>query len=142
MFRKCESELIALDMAINIKKSNCLRFGSRFDTKCSDISSISGHAMPWATNLRYLGIYLLSSRTYKCSFDEAKCSYYRCLNAIFGKGGRIASEEVVLQLVASKCLRILMYETEACGKHDVNSIDFCVNRFLVKLFKSNNLLQL
>ena len=141
MFRACENELAALDMGINIKKSGCLRIGPRFETQCVNITSIAGHALPWLTCIRYLGIYILSSRTYKCSLDQAKRSYYRCLNAIFGKVGRLASEEVILQLVSSKCLPILLYGTESCGlrKRDVNSLDFCVNRFLMKLFKSNNL---
>ena len=54
-----------------------------------------------------------------------------------------ASEKVILQLVSSKCLPILLYGTEACGlkKRDINSLDFTVNRFLMKLglFKTNNI---
>ena len=54
--------------------------------------------------------------------------------------GRFASEEVVLQLVTSKCLPILLYGTEACSprKSDIRSLDFAVFRFLMKLFKTNN----
>ena len=68
-------------------------------------------------------------------------AYFRALNAIFGKVGRIASEEVVSQLVFSKCLLILMYGTEACGlkKSDFQSLDFGVNRFLMKLCKTTNI---
>jgi hypothetical protein len=43
---------------------------------------------------------------FRCSLDNAKKSYYRSLNAIFGKIGRNASEEVILQLVSSKCIPI------------------------------------
>jgi len=91
--------------------------------------------------MRYLGIFMISSRVFSCSFDQAKRAYYRSLNAIFDKLGRFASEEVILQLVASKCLPILMYGTEACclKKSDINSLDFAVNRFLMKLFKTNNM---
>jgi len=70
-----------------------------------------------------------------CSQDHAKRAF-RSLNAIFGKIGR--SEEVVLQFVFSKCLPIPMYATEACGS-DIHSLDFVVNRFLMKLFKTANL---
>jgi len=35
---------------------------------------------------------------------SAKRSFYRSSNAIFGKAGRHASEEVILQLVKSKCM--------------------------------------
>ena len=54
--------------------------------------------------------------------------------------GRVASEEVVLQLVSSKCVPILLYGTEVCplNNHDISSLDFVLNRFLMKLFKSTN----
>ena len=41
--------------------------------------------------------------------------FYRSANAIFGKVGRIASEEVVLQLLNSKCIPVLLYGLEACS---------------------------
>jgi len=53
-------------------------------------------------------------------------------NAIFARVGRIASEEVVLHLMSTKCIPILLYGLEACPlrKTDLNSLDFVVNRFL------------
>lgn len=102
---------------------------------------MAGLSLPWVKELKYLGVCFMSSRTFRCSFDQAKRSYYRSLNAIFGKVGRIASEEVVLQLVASKCLPILMYGSEACclRQSDIRSLDFAVNRFLMKLFNTTNM---
>ena len=41
-------------------------------------------------------------------------AFYRSANAIFGKVGRVASEEVVLQLINSKCMPSLLYGLEAC----------------------------
>ena len=35
--------------------------------------------------------------------------HYRAANSIFGKIGRVASEEVVLQLIKSKCVPVLLY---------------------------------
>jgi len=54
--------------------------------------------------MRYLGVYIVSSRLFKCSLAYAKKSFYCGANAIFGKKkiGRLASEEVVLQLIKSK----------------------------------------
>jgi hypothetical protein len=82
-----------------------------------------------------------SSRSFKCSLDYAKRSYYRSLNAIFGEMGRSASEEVVLQLVATECLPILMYGSEACclTQSNIRSLDFAVNRFLMKSFETANI---
>ena len=136
-----EQKLQWLDMSINVGKSGCLRIGPRFRNQCSTICTSNGDSLPWVNELRYLGIYLTSSRVFSCSFDQAKRAYYRALNAIFGKVGRVASEEVVLQLVSCKCMPILMYGTEACGlkKSDIHSLDFAVNRFLMKLFKTDSI---
>ena len=43
-------------------------------------------------------------------------------NAVFGKIGRFASEEVVLKIIHSKCVPILLYGLEACplNKADLN----------------------
>ena len=127
-------------MSINIKKSVCLRIGPRFDAECSDIVTSTGHVLPWVREIRYLGVFILCGRHFKCSSDNAKRSFYRAANSIFGKIGRSASEEVVLQLITTKCLPILLYGLEACpvNKSDKLSLDFCVNRLLMKLFKSSN----
>jgi len=45
---------------------------------------------------------------------------------------RHASEEVILQLISSKCMLVLLYGLEACplNKAVVNSLDFVISRFL------------
>jgi len=40
--------------------------------------------------------------------------FYRSFNPIFGKIGRLASEEVIVQLISVKCLPFLMYGLDAC----------------------------
>jgi len=87
----------------------------------------------------YLGVHFVQSRALKCSLDAAKRGFYRAANSIFGKIGRIASEEVVLQLI--KCVPVLLYGLEACAlnKSQMASLDFVVNRFFIKLFNTNNI---
>ena len=66
----------------------------------------------------------------------------RCIiYSIFGKVGRTASEEVVLHLVKYKCMPILLYGFEALNlnKYQLNSLDFVANRFMMKLFNTNNM---
>ena len=62
------------------------------------------------------------------------------LNAILGKIGRLASEEVTLELVKRKCMPILLHELECYTllKADIRSLDFVVTQFLMKLFNSTN----
>jgi len=65
--------------------------GPRCDTVFAIVCSITGHVLPWVTELRYLGVIIVRSRNYKCSLDTAKRSFYREANAICDKVDRIAS---------------------------------------------------
>jgi len=71
----------------------------------------------------------------------AKRSFYRAANAIFGKIGGRATENVILKLIRSKCLPALLYGLEACPlrKADSNSLEFVVNRLFMKLFKTRRM---
>ena len=81
-------------------------------TLCATISTSSGIAIPWVDKVKYLGIFVVRSHTFSCDLDHAKKSFYRSANAIFGKIGRTANEEVVVQLC--RPIPILMYSLEAC----------------------------
>ena len=49
-----------------------------------------------------------------------KKSFFRSLNAIFDEIGRNASEEVILELIRSKCIPILIYGLECFALTKVN----------------------
>jgi len=91
-------------MVINVKKSCCLRIGQRNNFSCSPISMCKGTVLLWVSEIKYLGIYIKQSTNFRCSTDHAKRSFYRSANAIFGKIGRIASEDNTLQLINTKCI--------------------------------------
>ena len=59
------------------------------------------HVLPWTKEVKYLGIFIVQSRAFKCAIDDAKCSFYRAANAIFGEVGR--------QLIKSECIPVLLY---------------------------------
>ena len=71
---------------------------------------------------------------------KAKRAFFRAANSIFAKVGRLASEEVIVQLLKQKCLPILLYGLEVCNldKRSMYSLDFTVNRFFMKLFQTSN----
>jgi len=75
------------------------------------------------------------------STEESRRACHHAANAIFGCIGRGATEEVVLQLLRSKCIPILLHGPEACllRKADLDVLDFVVNRFFMKLFRTNNI---
>jgi len=90
----------------------------------------------WVNDHRYLGVFV--SPTFKCSLDHARKSFDRSSNYIFGKVGRIASEEVIRQLISSKRIPVLLYSLEASllTKSNLSAIDFVVNRFSIQLFRT------
>jgi len=101
-----------------MKKSRCIRIGPRWEVRCRSIKTSNGHLITWVTH--------------------AKRSFHRAINAIFGKIGRLASEEVILELVKNKCMPCLLYGLECytLPKSSSRSLDFVVVRFLMKLFKT------
>jgi len=86
-----------------------MRFGSRYKNTCANVVA-AGVNIDWVTSTRYLGVYFESSVRFKCSFSSNKAGFYKSFNAIFGKIGRCASEEVVFALIKTKCLPVLLYE--------------------------------
>ena len=84
---------------------------------------------------------LLSAVQNSSDIDQAKHSFYRAANGIFPKIGRLASEEVMVQLLKQKCLPILLFALDVCNldKRSMQSLDFTFNRFFMKLFKTSNM---
>ncbi len=102
-----EEGLTLLDMCINAKKSDCIRFGPRHDVTCLALKLLDGSVIPWVSKCKYLGKTLLCSKSFKCEFENEKKALYRSFNGIFGRIGRIASTEVVIHLLKTKCLPAL-----------------------------------
>lgn len=136
----CEAELAWLDMAINVGKSACMRIGVRHSAKCMNIRTVDGREISWCDKIRYLGIYLKSAGVFRCSYDNAKRSFYRAFNAIFGKVGRLASEDVMIQLLRTKCLPVLYYGLEACPvtKTQTKSLDYALHSCFRKIFSTRD----
>jgi len=91
---------------IEPKETNCIRIGPRSSVDCANISTCEGRTIFWVNEVRYLGIYIVRSRYFKCTLDYAKRSFYSAVNGIFGKLVNIVSEDVILQLTGSKCIII------------------------------------
>jgi len=71
LLRACESELQFLDMSINVKKSSCIRIGHRQNVICASIMTCDGQPLRWVSEFRYLGVFIVSSRSFKCSLVYA-----------------------------------------------------------------------
>jgi len=117
----------------------CIRIGPRCDVPCANTST--GHVLPWTKQIKYLEMFIVQSRALKCAIDDAICSFYRAANAIFAKVGKLASVEVTLQLIKLKCISVPLYGLVACplNKTQLSSLDFAINKFLMKLFSTSNM---
>jgi len=91
--------------------------------------------------MRYPGIYFVQSRKLTCSLDATKRGFYRAANSVFSKIGRTASEEVILQIISSKCMPIPIFglETLPLQKNQLNSLDVVTNKLFMKLFRTTDI---
>jgi hypothetical protein len=89
-------------------------------------------SLPWC--------FLTSGKTFRCSYDSAKSSFFGVFNAIYSKVGAIASEETILALLCTKCLPVLLYATDSrplLGR-DQRSLEFVVTRVFMKIFRTGS----
>ena len=88
-----------------------------------------------------MGVFTVSSRSFKCSLLYAKCSFYAAVSGLFGKLLKLAYDEVILELVRTRCTPILLYGLECfqLGKADRHSLDSTFNHLCMKLFKTGNI---
>ena len=56
----CETELAWLDMSINVKKSSCLRIGPRYNSFCSNLTTLDGREIMWMNKVHAVFGCLLS----------------------------------------------------------------------------------
>jgi len=89
--------------------------------------------------MRYLGIFVVKARSFRCSFSHPKRLFFGAVNDVFDKLLNLASE--VMILVKSKCLPILLYGLECCNLRsaDLHSLDFTYNRLFMKLFRTKTI---
>ena len=83
---------------------------------------------------------MVGARLFSCSTEAPRRSFNRAANSILGKLGGSSSEDVIIQLIKTKCLPVLLYGTEACSlnKAKLSSLDFNVIKFGMKIFRSGN----
>jgi len=91
----------------------------------SDLHSLYTSSISWVNTLRYLRVHICAVHKFSCSICDAKKSFYRSFNCIFGKIGRIASENVRVELLETKCLSSLFYGLEACPLNKSQFIRIC-----------------
>ena len=84
-----------------------MRIGPRHSSNCKLIVTLSGGEIMWSRNVRYLGVYVNASYSFSCSLSNS------AFNCILGNIGGVADENVIMELVKTKCLPCLYFGLEA-----------------------------
>jgi len=72
-------------MVINAKKNRVVYALAQGVTLPVALSTSVGVEIPWKDKIRYLGAFVVQCRKFKCRLDDAKKSFYRAANAVFGE---------------------------------------------------------
>jgi len=122
-------------MPLNISKSKCMRFGSRFKFVCTPIVC-DGAVFEWVSSMKYLGVNINSGLRFKFNPDPSRKKFLSAFNTIYGRIGNKNSIDTVTSLLTSICAPILMYGTELI-RDDAYALDkLCksYDRTFMKIF--------
>ena len=127
-------------VCVNVNKSTCMRFGPRFDRKCANLITMSGHVLECISVCRYLGAFFKSARTFKFSWDNCKVTFYRSFDAVFGRLGCNASCELIVHLLSLKCVPVLLHGLQVCtiNNSEIRTPQHPVNNALMKIFSTKS----
>ena len=129
------SILTECGLQLNSSKTACIRIGNRHQ-QVNSILQLNNSELEWHSQLRYLGMYILSARTFKCNLQSVRHNFYRAANNILGKVKSNNNPAVVLSLTESFCTPVLLYGLEALNMSAAssNAIDFAYNSVFCKVF--------
>ena len=81
----CCSDIAELDLVFNPNKCQVIRIGSKFnETGCT--LHVRGTVINYVTQLKCLGWYIISAKSFKISFHHLRARFYQCFNSIYVKG--------------------------------------------------------
>ena len=84
--------------------------------------------IPWLDSVRYLGVYLINTKSLSFSFIQTKRNFYAALNNI--RSHAINLEQLTqLSLVESYCLPLLTYASSAMSftQRQLRTLNVCWN---------------
>ena len=139
MLNICNDVFNDLDLPINVSKCHCMRIGPRFKAPCASLK-IQGFDLKWVESIKYLGVTICKAKSFKCQWDDAKGKFFRATNAILGRIGTRAAEDVILKLISSHGVSVLLYGTVATTlqNSDLKIFSNAYNSIFAKVFHSND----
>jgi len=130
-------ELALLDLKLNTSKTVTLRIGNFFRADCITLS-VQNDKINWSNEAKYLGVHNVQSRTtFSCCFNKTKTKFYRTVNAILGKTGKLDGVTTTMHLLSSIALPMLAFAFEALSlnKTLLNSLNHPWKMTFMKVFK-------
>ena len=81
-------------------------------------------------------MHICAAHKLSCSIYDTEKSFYRSFNYVSGKIGRIASENVIVDILKTICLSSLFYGLEACplNKSQISSLEYAISIVFRKIF--------
>ena len=139
MIDLCKTELDWLDMRINSKKSSCIRIGKKYKSIVKHIV-VDQDSISWSNEIRYLGVYIVAGKAFRCNVQYCKVKYFRNFNSILGKIGCKSSEHIITSLVSSFSLPALFFGTETVFliKHQQENLANAYNSIFMKIYGTFN----
>jgi len=83
-----------------------------------------------------MGLYIVSSKIFKCNIQTAKQKFFQAANGILGKIGVRAPHNLILSLTDTFCIPVLLYGFEALSlsKSVRDTLDFVYSTVFFKIF--------
>ena len=103
----CSEEAVSLDFTFNTKKSVAIRIGSRHKNDCVSLG-LCGVQLQYVQQVKYLGVMLVSARSFIHSICHVKEKFYRCFNAMYCISRNAGPKCVNVQLLKSLCIPIIL----------------------------------
>ena len=114
---ECSAYCLEWDIKLNAKKTKNIMFGDKSPPRHK--VRLHGSEIPWETRCKYLGVMLVSGRSFGCCPKETIGKFYRALNCIIRIDGR-SDDMVMLRLLEAHCIPILSYAAEIIQINDQN----------------------
>ena len=105
----CLEMLGSCHLEINANKTFGLRIGPRHNITGSCSLVVNGQKLIWKSELNYLGLYIVSSKRFKCNIQTARHKFFKATNGILGKIGLRAAHNLILSLADIFCIPVLLY---------------------------------
>ena len=139
LIKICDNGLRDIDLQINIAKSTLIRVGCQFQDVCEKIGQ-RDDILQVSSEVKFLGSVILSGVKFSISLSKNKINFYRNANKILSKIGN-SNLPVRVHLIDAYCVSTLLYNLEIfdLNKSKINSLLFAVNRLLMKILKTSDI---